>query len=155
MHPAVGQLLERVAPAGGVMINGVYLPEGTIVGMNPWVAARDPVYGQDAETFRPERWIEADERTLKLMDRNWLAVSESGSSVLLLLLTLCAQFGAGARTCLGKNISLMEMSKLVPQLLRRYHVELADPSAEWELFDYWFVKQEGLRCVLTRRGQES
>ena len=45
----------------------------------------------------------------------------------------------------------MEMSKLVPQLLRRYHVELADPNAEWELFDYWFVKQEGLRCVLSRR----
>jgi cytochrome P450 len=67
------------------------------------------------------------------------------------LLTTGFQFGAGARTCLGKNISLMEMSKLVPQLLRRYHVQLADPTAEWELHDYWFVKQEGLRCILTRR----
>lgn len=45
----------------------------------------------------------------------------------------------------------MEMSKLVPQLLRRYHVQLADPKAEWTLHDYWFVRQEGLRCVLTRR----
>jgi hypothetical protein len=52
---------------------------------------------------------------------------------------------------MGKNISLMEMSKLVPQLLRRYHVELADQQAEWTLHDYWFVRQEGLRCVLTRR----
>ncbi|OCT45484.1 Pisatin demethylase [Cladophialophora carrionii] len=137
MHPAVGQLLERIVPEGGATIDGVHLPAGTIVGMNPWVAARDTaVYGHDADIFRPERWIEADERTLKLMDRNWLA------------------FGAGARTCLGKNISLMEMSKLVPQLLRRYHVKLADPNAEWELFDYWFVKQEGLRCILSRRGKQ-
>ncbi|KIX99149.1 uncharacterized protein Z520_04725 [Fonsecaea multimorphosa CBS 102226] len=137
MHPAVGQLLERVVPQGGATIDGVYLPAGTIVGMNPWVAARDKaVYGHDAAVFRPERWIDADEKTLKLMDRNWLA------------------FGAGSRTCLGKNISLMEMSKLVPQLLRRYHVQLADPNAEWELFDYWFVKQEGLRCILTRRDGE-
>jgi cytochrome P450 len=67
---------------------------------------------------------------------------------------LVPQFGAGARTCLGKNISLMEMSKLVPQLLRRYHIKLADPNAEWELFDYWFVKQEGLRCVLMRRDKQ-
>ncbi|OQV09444.1 hypothetical protein CLAIMM_13564, partial [Cladophialophora immunda] len=76
MHPAVGQLLERVVPKGGATIDGVYIPEGTIVGMNPWVAARDKaVYGHDAAVFRPERWIDADEKTLKLMDRNWLAVS--------------------------------------------------------------------------------
>ncbi|KIW13441.1 hypothetical protein PV08_08629 [Exophiala spinifera] len=137
MHPAVGQLLERIVPAEGATVSGHFLPGGTIVGMNPWVAARDKsVYGVDADIFRPERWLEASEATLKLMDRNWLA------------------FGAGARTCLGKNISLMEMSKLVPQLLRRYHVQLADPAAEWTLHDYWFVKQEGLRCVLTRRTRK-
>ncbi|KIW99468.1 uncharacterized protein Z518_11207 [Rhinocladiella mackenziei CBS 650.93] len=137
MHPAVGQLLERVVPEEGLMIGSSFLPSGTIVGINPWVAARDKaVYGDDADVFRPERWLDADEQTLKLMDRNWLA------------------FGAGSRTCLGKNISLMEMSKLVPQLLRRYHVELADPKAEWELFDYWFVQQEGLRCILARREKE-
>ena len=134
MHPAVGQLLERVVPSEGTTISGVFLPGGTIVGMNPWVAARDrKVYSPDADSFRPERWLDADDATLRLMDRNWLA------------------FGAGARTCLGKNISLMEMSKLVPQLLRRYHFELTDPQAEWELFDYWFVRQEGLRCVVRRR----
>ena len=76
MHPAVGQLLERIVPEGGTTINGIVLPAGVIVGMNPWVAARDKnVYGHDADMFRPERWIEADESTLKLMDRNWLAVS--------------------------------------------------------------------------------
>ena len=76
MHPAVGQLLERIVPEGGATIDGVFLPSGTIVGMNPWVAARDQaVYGHDAEVFRPERWIDCDEKTLKLMDRNWLAVS--------------------------------------------------------------------------------
>lgn len=76
MHPAVGQLLERIVPKEGANIDGVFLPEGTIVGINPWVASRDKkVYGSDAEEFRPERWIEADEKELKLMDRNWLAVS--------------------------------------------------------------------------------
>ena len=50
-----------------------------------------------------------------------------------------------------KNISLLEMSKLVPQLLRRIHFELADPKKEWTLYDYWFVKQTGLICKVTSR----
>jgi len=85
----------------------VWLPEGTITGVNPWVVSSDrKVYGIDAEAYRPERWLEANPAEMKLMERNFLA------------------FGSGARTCLGKNISLLEMSKLVPQLLRHFHVEL-------------------------------
>ncbi|KAK6373428.1 hypothetical protein LTS17_008448 [Exophiala oligosperma] len=77
MHPAVGQLLERIVPVEGATVSGHFLPGGTVVGMNPWVAARDKnVYGGDADKFRPERWLEADEATLKLMDRNWLAVGD-------------------------------------------------------------------------------
>ena len=78
LHPAVGQLLERVVPSGGATLSGVWLPEGTIVGVNPWVPSRDkPVYGKDSNEFRPERWLEADAATLKLMDRNFLAVSDT------------------------------------------------------------------------------
>ena len=32
------------------------------------------------------------------------------------------QFGMGARTCIGKNISLLEIYKLVPTVLRRFEV---------------------------------
>jgi len=76
MHPAVGLLLERVVPRGGTEVGGVWLAGGTVVGINPWVAARDQeVYGEDSETFKPERWLDADEKGLKAMERNFLAVS--------------------------------------------------------------------------------
>lgn len=39
MHPAVGLLLERHVPKGGIILAGHFLPEGSIVGMNPWVSA--------------------------------------------------------------------------------------------------------------------
>ncbi|KAL2420053.1 Cytochrome P450 monooxygenase cicH [Exophiala dermatitidis] len=135
MHPAVGQLLERIVPSEGFEVRpSLVLPAGTIVGINPWLSGRDrEVYGKDIDQFRPERWLEADDATLQLMERNFLA------------------FGSGARTCLGKNISLLEMSKLVPQILRNYDVTLSDPSAEWVLADYWFVKQSNVFCRLDRR----
>ncbi|KAK5946461.1 hypothetical protein PMZ80_000604 [Knufia obscura] len=147
MHPAVGLLLERIVPEGGVTIDGHYIPAGSVVGANPWAVARDRnVYGEDADQFRPERWLDASSRVgmdgaagesartkLKDMERNFLA------------------FGMGSRSCLGKNISLLEMNKLVPQMLRSYEFRLADPNREWDMEDYWFVKQLGLNCRISRR----
>ncbi|KAK0290911.1 hypothetical protein LTR35_001632 [Friedmanniomyces endolithicus] len=137
MHPAVGLLLERLVPTGGAEVAGVHLPEGTVIGINPWVAARDNiVYGPDPYAFRPERWLDADEQSLKLMERNFLA------------------FGSGTRTCLGRNISQLEISKLVPQVLRRFEFELVGPPGrEWTLHCYWFVRQTGLICRVKRRKE--
>lgn len=70
MHPAVGQLLEQVVPQDGATISGVRFPQGTIVGVNPWVVSRDKsVYGADAEEYRPERWLEADPASMRLMEK--------------------------------------------------------------------------------------
>lgn len=34
IHPAVGQLLERVVPEGGAEFGDVWLPKGTVVGVS-------------------------------------------------------------------------------------------------------------------------
>ncbi|KAF4340980.1 cytochrome P450 monooxygenase oxidoreductase, partial [Fusarium beomiforme] len=114
LHPSVGLLMERHVPSQGAEICGQFIPGGTIVGINPWVLQHDPKVYKDPEAFIPERWLTEDAELLSRMENSFLA------------------FGAGSRTCVGKNISLMEMHKVVPQLLRRYIIELADPKAEWE-----------------------
>lgn len=39
--------------------------------MSPYVVHRRPeAFGDDAATFRPERWLEPDEATKKVMERN-------------------------------------------------------------------------------------
>ncbi|KAF2088868.1 cytochrome P450 [Saccharata proteae CBS 121410] len=84
LHPAVGMSLPRVVPAGGVEIDGRFLPAGTTVGVNPWVVHRNKeVYGEDVEAFRPERWLKEDNGD---MHRFFFA------------------FGSGARMCLGRNV---------------------------------------------------
>jgi cytochrome P450 len=105
MHPAAGLPLERVTPPQGVEICGRHIPGGTIVACSAWVMhRRSEVYGDDVDHYRPERWLEAGQEQLKEMNACML------------------QFGAGPRTCIGKNISLLEVYKLVPSFLRRFEV---------------------------------
>jgi cytochrome P450 len=74
MHPGVSFPLERIVPSGGIEISGKLLPEGTIVGMNPAVIHRNQqVFGEDADFFRPERWL-GDGEKVKLMERTLLTV---------------------------------------------------------------------------------
>lgn len=136
LHPSVGLLMERHVPPQGAEICGKYIPGGTIVGINAWVLQHDPNVYEDPEAFIPERWLTADAEKLAKMEASFLA------------------FGAGSRTCVGKNISLMEMQKVVPQLLRSYSIELADPKAEWKTNNRWFVQQSGLVCSLTKRKRD-
>ena len=76
LHPGVGFPLERFVPDGGDTICGQYLPAGAIVSISaPVVHNNKEVWGDDADEFRPERWIDSDAEQLKLMDRSFLAVS--------------------------------------------------------------------------------
>jgi hypothetical protein len=52
---------------------------------------------------------------------------------------------------MGKNISLFEITKLVPQILRHWNIELSDPDSKMTFTDHWFVKQEGLICKAKTR----
>ena len=63
------------------------------------------------------------------------------------------QFGAGARTCIGKNISLLEIYKLVPTFLRNFEIELEKPGTEWKTWNAWFVRQLDFKTVFKRRDR--
>ncbi len=76
LHPPICFPLERVVPPEGVSLCGHEIPGGTIVGvMAPVMNQNTDIFGPDAETFRPERWLEADAEHLKVMDRNFTSVS--------------------------------------------------------------------------------
>ena len=55
-------------------------------------------------------------------------------------------------SCWNSQLTVrLEMTKLLPQLLRAYTITLVDPEVEWELHDFWFVKQKGLITTVTPR----
>ena len=53
--------------------------------------------------------------------------------------------------CIGKNISLLEVYKLVPSFLRRFEVEFDDEKDDWRLENSWFVAQRNFMCRFRRR----
>lgn len=82
-------------PKGGAFVEGVFVPEGTEFGMALYsMLHRKDIFGQDADMFRPERWIDNEESDIRAMEK----VAE-------------LVFGAGRSSCLGKNIALMELRK--------------------------------------------
>lgn len=112
LHPAPGLLLERIVPEKGAEIAGEWIKGGTIVGCSAWVIhRRKEIFGEDVEDFRPERWLIDESRDKEDEEKR---IKEMTGCML--------HFGMGSRTCIGKNISLLEIYKLVPTFLRRFEV---------------------------------
>ncbi|KAK3941462.1 hypothetical protein QBC46DRAFT_431297 [Diplogelasinospora grovesii] len=134
LHPAPGLPMERIVPEGGMTIAGRHIPAGTIVGVSAWVVHRNAeIFGEDVETFRPERWLVDESASEEEKERQRQTIKTRNGMML--------QFGMGSRTCIGKNISLLEIYKLVPSMLRRFEIRFDDPKQEWEIVNAWFVKQ--------------
>lgn len=91
LHPSVAFTMPRISPSpDGLVIDDTHVPPGYRVGINPYVVQRDEtVFGEDANAFRPDRWLAEDNSAeqLREMDRCML------------------NFGAGTRTCIGKSVS--------------------------------------------------
>ncbi|KAH8758000.1 cytochrome P450, partial [Diaporthe sp. PMI_573] len=56
--PFSGLIMKQVGPEGD-SFDGHFIPPGTRVGHSTWAVTHDKTaFGPDANTFRPERWIE-------------------------------------------------------------------------------------------------
>lgn len=107
--PVASWCLYRIVPPTGVTITDRFIPGGTVVGCQIDAVHQDEgVFGKNAHTFRPERWIKADEGQLRRMNRSFLA------------------FSAGKRTCTGVHIAWLEMKKTLSMLLMHFNISLSD-----------------------------
>ncbi|GAP91697.1 putative cytochrome P450 oxidoreductase [Rosellinia necatrix] len=137
LHPSIQLPYERIVPDGGATISGRFFPAGTTVSVNPYVEHRiESVWGEDAEEFRPERWLISNKDQLALMNRHWIP------------------FGTGSRTCLGKNVSLLEIHKLVLRIVRDFDFKFKEGSNEnWETENFWIAKPKGWQVEVSIRGK--
>ncbi|KAF4965520.1 hypothetical protein FSARC_6700 [Fusarium sarcochroum] len=109
--PAAGPLFKEV-PKQGDYIDGKFIPGGTQIGTSPFsIYHSKEIFGQDANLFLPERWLNADPARVDAM-----------SEVVNLV------FSSGKYQCLGKPVALIELNKIFVELLRRFDFAMARPE---------------------------
>ncbi|KAK6834242.1 hypothetical protein PG989_002902 [Apiospora arundinis] len=120
VHAPVTNASPKRVPDGGdtVIIDGrsIFIPGGTNILYAVWThRLNKDIFGQDAASFRPERWLqEKNEEKLANMNR----VHELG-------------FSNGRYQCMGKFIATMEISKVIFELMRNFDWSLARPDQPW------------------------
>ncbi|KAJ0413604.1 cytochrome P450 [Aspergillus carlsbadensis] len=111
IRPSGLGLLPKLVPKGGMTTHGMHIPEGTAICMNLSSLLRSTeLFGKDAYLFRPERFLEVDEKRRHEMENNTELV-----------------FGSGQFMCLGQKIAWLEMSKVVFELVKGFDMQIVSP----------------------------
>ena len=117
-------ILPRYISPEGLDLGGRTIPAGTEMAASPFIIHRDKAtFGADADTFRPERWLESKERSQHMEKYGmW--------------------WGYGDRRCTGRNLAQMQMQKLCVQLFREFDVASANPEMRfthqrWAVGMFW------------------
>ncbi|KAI9892091.1 MAG: hypothetical protein M1814_001797 [Vezdaea aestivalis] len=136
MCPPVTGPMGKEVPAGGDIIDGRFVPAGVRVGVSIYLIGRDKeVFGDDADLYRPERWIDNSPEQIQLMERQNELI-----------------FGYGKFGCLGKGIAFVEFNKIFVELLRRFDITPIDITKPWEILDYGLQLHKGMFVRFTDRA---
>ncbi|KAI0509404.1 pisatin demethylase [Xylaria bambusicola] len=120
MRPPVPGLFPKSVPPEGDVVNGSFIPGGTVIGMNTSsIFSSTAHFGEDAAIFRPERFYEADDQKRTELEK----MVELG-------------FGYGRFQCSGKSVAFMELHKVLFELLRTFDFQVARPTSPWKSRSY-------------------
>eukprot|EP00928_Gymnodinium_smaydae_P095036 TRINITY_DN8100_c0_g1_i1.p1 TRINITY_DN8100_c0_g1~~TRINITY_DN8100_c0_g1_i1.p1 ORF type:complete len:525 (-),score=75.15 TRINITY_DN8100_c0_g1_i1:35-1525(-) len=109
LHPSV-PIDGKITVARDTLPGGIVVPAGCLVQYNAYAQGRcREFWGEDAEQFRPERWLELPN----------LPSSFEFSA-----------FHAGPRECLGKRLAMVEMITFVASFVRDFDFSLCCQGSE-------------------------
>ena len=109
----------RVASRDTTLL-GHPVPKGTFVQICPFAINRSPdLWGNDAEEFRPSRWIDTDENTGEQR-----ANASGGAQSNYANLT----FLHGPRSCIGQGFAKAELRAITAAFVGSFEFQMADPT---------------------------
>ncbi|KAF9891592.1 hypothetical protein FE257_003603 [Aspergillus nanangensis] len=116
LNPPAPNIFPRFVSEPGLDLYGRFAPAGTEISGNPWIMQRDTaMFGEDAEEFNPDRWM--DPEKAKLYNKYLFT------------------FGYGARICLGRDVAMMELFKGPLQFFRHFKPKVVSgkPAAHFAI----------------------
>ncbi|ETS80078.1 hypothetical protein PFICI_07607 [Pestalotiopsis fici W106-1] len=137
LHPSILWQLPREAPAAGINIAGHFIPSSATISMSPIAQNRDAeTFDSDANDWNPHRWLPTEtnpDASIKEMDRYNVT------------------FGYGSRTCVGRNLALVEINHFVAEFCQRYDAEFINKEKPFKIISQWFSYQDDMFVRLKLR----
>lgn len=116
LRPLAAFSVPQSAPTTRV-IDGFVIPAGTSYVIDSYALnIRNPFWGEDSETYRPDRFIESRKGMLTEMRYNYW------------------RYGFGPRQCMGKYLADLVIRMLLVELVESFELELRkeDVAGKWE-----------------------
>ncbi|KAK0644678.1 cytochrome P450 monooxygenase [Cercophora newfieldiana] len=154
-HPPFNGFPFKLVPPEGDTIDGKFVPGGTRIAPSYEKFTRlTSVFGEDANVFRPERWLPATWRVGFGQDAESLEW-EGGEKerVAEMRRTVELVFGYGRFGCAGRFVAFLELNKVFVELLRHFDFQIVDPTNPWESKNYALFMQRNMWVRVLLRGQ--
>ncbi|KAJ1411960.1 Cytochrome P450 [Sesbania bispinosa] len=117
------------------------LPSGHLIKPNTMIlyslysmGRMEEIWGEDCLKFRPERWISNRGGIIHVPSYKFIA------------------FNAGPRSCLGKDISFIQMKMVAAAILWNYHIKLVEGHPISPSGSVVFHMKHGLKVMVTKRS---
>eukprot|EP00475_Leptophrys_vorax_P028897 TRINITY_DN4208_c0_g1_i2.p1 TRINITY_DN4208_c0_g1~~TRINITY_DN4208_c0_g1_i2.p1 ORF type:complete len:516 (+),score=123.00 TRINITY_DN4208_c0_g1_i2:2089-3636(+) len=117
-----------------LMEDKLFVPAGTLIGINSYVVHRDERFWPEPEKFDPSRFLlQEDGKPIKRHHYAYLP------------------FSAGARACMGKNFALIEIKLIIAVLLKRFKFSLVPgQNVTPDMQNINMVPQSGVKLDISR-----
>ncbi|KAH3938505.1 hypothetical protein HBH98_248890 [Parastagonospora nodorum] len=129
LRPTAPDGQPRVSQSAGIALLGVHVPANVRISTYPYILHHDDATFEKPYTWDPRRWISPN------MDQN---------------MPLWA-FGVGARACLGKDMTMLLMKKVLAFVYTFYETKVHDESG-WRQSGQFTTMGETLSLSFTRRS---
>ena len=137
LSPPVPGLLPREILTGGMTVDGIHFPAGTVVGVPIYALHHNPEYHHEPFEFDPLRFMFGDQ----------IDLTQSAFS----------PFSMGPRGCIGKGVAYLELSVALARTLWLYDMKLVDsffgagPDGNYALKDIFVAEKKGPLVQFKRR----
>lgn len=101
-----------------IVVDGEWVPPGTIIGVNPFCIMHNEVYFTDPFEFKPERWLEPQQKARDTRKSAGASVRDA-----------FAAFALGDTGCVGKSMAYQEMSLIVAKTMWYFDFQRAPGKA--------------------------
>jgi len=113
LHSTSSLGLPGVAPEGGLMVMEKYFPAGTVLSVPSYTIHRDDrIWGDDVESFRPERWFERDPSDIQKTFNPFSTGPRCANT------RLVKNSHTSCRACIGRNLAFLELQIIIGSIIR-------------------------------------